>query len=118
MQIKIHAKGFDLTEAMKEHVERKLGYALDRFDEEGVLAQVTLEDVNGPRGGNDKHCRINLSGLGTKTELFNATERDLYVAIDAAAEKASRWAARATKRDKPAHPDPSGSATIRKPKGT
>lgn len=118
MQIRIHAKGFDLTPAMKDHVERKLTFALDRFSDEHVNLQVTLEDVNGPRGGNDKRCRIHVTGIAGANEVFEGTEGDLYVAIDTTAEKVSRWAARATKRSQPTHPDRARNETIRKPRTT
>jgi ribosome-associated translation inhibitor RaiA len=114
MQTTVHAKGFDLTAALREHAERHVETAVERIAPEGARATVTLEDVNGPRGGKDKICRIRLLGFGIKADAIEASADDMYVAIDLAAHKLGRWATHATKRAKPAFPDRTRRASIRK----
>jgi ribosomal subunit interface protein len=114
MQIQVHAKGFDLTAALKEHAEQRVEAAVDRLVKDGARARVTLEDVNGPRGGEDKRCRIQLTGFGVKAEPVDATSDDMYAAIDIACTKLGRWATHAAKRAKPAFPDKSRRGSIRK----
>lgn len=41
-----------------EHVDRRLHFALARFSVRIARVSVFLDDVNGPRGGVDKVCRI------------------------------------------------------------
>lgn len=114
MQIQVHAKGFDLTAPLKQHAEQRIETAVDRLAKDGARARVTLEDVNGPRGGKDKCCRIQLTGFGVKAEPVEATASDMYAAIDLASTKLGRWATHAMKRAKPAFPDKSRRASIRK----
>lgn len=121
MQLRVHAKGFDLTPALKAHVAEKLAHAIGRFEESVQRVQVNLEDVNGPKGGADKHCRIQIDvprAKAGKHAPIDATESDLYAAIDVASEKAARWLVHALKRAEPSFPDRKRAATIRKPKRT
>ena len=59
MQLRIHAHGIDLTEAIKRQANEKLDLALDRLESDVVSISVYLIDTNGPfLGGVDKACRI------------------------------------------------------------
>jgi len=51
---------------------------------------VRLADVNGPRGGVDKCCGIEVRVKGASTIAIDDTQADLYVAIDRAAERTGR----------------------------
>ena len=58
MRLQIRTKNFRLHDADRKEMERRLQFALGRFD--GRISQVTvgLADLNGPRGGTDKQCRL------------------------------------------------------------
>ena len=43
---------------LADHLDRRLHFALSRFSSRIARVTVFLEDVNGPRGGVDKACRI------------------------------------------------------------
>lgn len=90
MRVDIKTSGFDLTEGLREHTERRLRFALDwaRYD----LGKVTmrLSDINGPRGGNDKRCQIQIFLPHNRDVVIEDTESDLYVAIDRAVDRASQ----------------------------
>jgi ribosomal subunit interface protein len=94
MQIFVQTQGFDLTPGLREHVERRIHFALDRASESVRKVSVRLSDLNGPRGGEDKRCRIQVVVPGAADVLIDATEPDLYVAIDRAADRAGRTLAR------------------------
>lgn len=100
MQIFIQTQGFDLSPGLREHVERRIHFALDRASESVRKVSVRLSDVNGPRGGEDKRCRIQLGLPGAADVLIDATELDLYVAIDRAADRAGRTLARQLARQR------------------
>ena len=49
-----------------------------------------LSDINGPRNGPDKSCRLQVSLVGLPDVVVDDIESDLYVAIDRAANRAGR----------------------------
>lgn len=98
MQFDIRAHGFELTEGLREHAVRRLGFALDwaRYDVNKV--SVRLSDINGPRGGNDKRCQVRVSLPRVRAVVIEDTDADLYVAIDRAIDRAERSVARRLER--------------------
>ena len=102
MQIEIQARNFPLTQAMRGHVERRLGFALSTRHEHIQRILVRLSDINGPRGGHDKCCHIQVALPQLADVIVEDTESNLYAAIDRAADRASRTVARklARQRDK------------------
>ncbi len=90
MQINIQARNFTLTNAISGHVKRRLGFALSSRDEYIQRIKVLLSDINGPRGGADKRCHIQVVLPQLADVVIEDTEVDLYVAIDRAVDRASR----------------------------
>ena len=92
MNIAIQSNGLVLTESLRAYVHRRLqtslGWAMTR------RLAVWLSDINGPRGGRDKRCKIQISLDHGKTVVIEDTEEDMYAAIDRAAERADRALAR------------------------
>lgn len=92
MNIAIQSNGLVLTESLRAYVYRRLetalGWALTR------RMAVWLSDINGPRGGRDKRCKIQISLDHGKTVVIEDTEEDMYATIDRAAERADRALAR------------------------
>ena len=100
MNIHIQARGFALTDSLREHVERRLRFALGWADDRLRQVSVRLSDENGPRGGEDKRCRIQIAFSGAPGMVIDDTEADLYVAIDRAADRAGRSVARRLERQR------------------
>lgn len=100
MQIFIQARGFDLTPGLKEHVERRIHFALAWASQHVGKVSVRLSDLNGPRGGEDKRCSIQVAVPGAADVLIEDTEPDLYAAIDRAADRAGRTLARQVARQR------------------
>ncbi len=98
MRIDIRANGFVLTEALRDHAARRLRFALTRSDEHVRWVAVHLGDINGPRGGRDKRCRIRVMLKGRPDVVIDDVETDLYAAIDRAANRAGRSVARCVAR--------------------
>jgi putative sigma-54 modulation protein len=97
MQIEIQARNFSVTRALREHIERRLKFALSTCYRNVKRIMVRLSDVNGPRGGNDKRCHLELFLPGQAVVIQN-TESDLYVAVNRAASRAGRTAMRQLRR--------------------
>ena len=94
MQIQIRARDFSLTEALQSHAERRLHFALSSFDEHVQRVVMRLSDINGPRGGADKRCQLQVILNGMPDIIIEDTEADLYVAIRRATDRARRTLAR------------------------
>ncbi|MBV1776509.1 HPF/RaiA family ribosome-associated protein [Burkholderiaceae bacterium DAT-1] len=90
MKTDIKARNFPLTEALLQHVERRLNFALGRLDTHIHKVTVRLSDINGPRGGIDKHCHIQVSLHHLPDVIIEDREADLFNAINRASERASR----------------------------
>lgn len=62
--------------------------------------RVSLMDQNGPRGGLDKRCRIEVDGGREPEVVTEETHADLHAAINRATERTGRSFARALERVK------------------
>jgi len=85
MRIEISASGFRVTPELREYVLRRLHFKLGRFSERIDLARVKIVEVNGPRGGVDLHCRIQVFGADVDGLVTSALAANLRSAIDEAA---------------------------------
>src|SRR5690349_19560107 len=94
----LYTPDFRLTGPIELRVIDGVGAALGRLRDSVTAAVVRLRDVNGPRGGIDKACRIVVRLRGRGTSVAEAVDRDLYAAIDAAAAKLGRSVRRHLRR--------------------
>ncbi len=100
MKIDIQARGFALTEALRQHCERRLRFAIGTSGSRLNGISVRLRDVNGPKGGVDKRCTIRAALPGTTPVFITQDETDVYAAIDRAADRAARTLSRQLKRSR------------------
>jgi putative sigma-54 modulation protein len=90
MQIDIQSRNFDLTNALRSYAERRLRFALTCAGTRIQRIIVRLSDINGPRGGEDKRCQLQVVLAGLPDVVVEDTEASLYFAIDRAADRAGR----------------------------
>lgn len=100
MRIEIQANGFKLTDGLREHTERRLQFAMSWAVHDVRKVVVRLSDINGPRGGNDKRCYIQIPLPRQPDVVIEDTESDLYLAIDRAVARAERSVARQLERQR------------------
>ena len=98
MRVDIKTSGIDLTDDLREHAERRLEFALDRAHHDISNVTVRLSDINGPRGGFDKRCQIQIPLPHHRGVVIEETDSDLYVAIDRAASRAGNTLGRQLSR--------------------
>ena len=98
MKTEIRAKGINQPQDFQEHVERRVALELSRFSEKLSGIIVWLEDVNGPKGGVDKHCRVKVSGPGVGPIVAEGRDTDMASAISRAIATAGRAASRSLRR--------------------
>jgi ribosomal subunit interface protein len=96
----ILARGIALTEAIHDYAQRRLKAALGRYRHALASVHVRLHDVNGPRGGIDKHCVVEVRGPALVPIFVRERDADLYVAIDRAAARVDRAVARRLGRNR------------------
>lgn len=90
MQIDIQALSFDLTDVLRRHLQRRLAFALSARDEHIHRITVRLTDINGPKGGKDMCCHIQVSLGGLPDVVVKDTQADIQTAIDRAADRVGR----------------------------
>ena len=100
MQIELRTKGVRVGPELRAAVERRLGFALDRFEQRIVRVVVRVEDLNGPRGGEDKLCRIDVHLRGSGTLRVRARADAVVPAVHMAADRAGHALARWVQRER------------------
>ena len=98
MRIDIKGSGFPITTALMDHTERRLRFALTRSSDRILRVAVLVGDSNGPRGGEDKFCRIQIHLKDAPQVLIEDIGAELYAVIDRAAERAGRNVAKRVDR--------------------
>jgi len=81
----------------------RLQFVLRRIQWLVPRATVRLSDVNGPRGGVDKRCQVELDTDGNGKVVITAVSRDWRSAIDSALSRAARALLRIWQRGR-SHP--------------
>ena len=94
MQVDIQARDFTLTEALRTYIDRRIEFALSNRNNIIHQVKIMLSDINGPRGGSDKRCHIQLVLPKLSNVVIEDTESDLYIAIDRAGRTVARRLAR------------------------
>lgn len=77
-------RGIDPSDALRRHVELAVVQHLGRFAPDVSSVVVRIDDVNGPRGGLDKHCRV--VALGELSATHSQRGSDAYAAVVSAIE--------------------------------
>ncbi len=81
----------DLTERRVRFTLRRLGWLVPR-------AEVQMSDVNGPRGGVDKRCQVELRTDGAGYVVVTSVAKDWRTALDQALARAARFLMRLWRR--------------------
>ena len=99
MEIEIRGRDFPFTEALADHARRRLAFAFSRFSASVRRVVLRLEDLNGPRGGEDMMCRIVLQLSQGGTVMTEDRGADAYAVITRAADRSGRRLARLLGRE-------------------
>jgi len=98
-----------LPEGFEDLVRNRLAFALDRFASRVRSITVRMDDVNGPRGGADKRCRVLVHVRGLPEIFVEDLASDAQESLDCAVHKARAAIARSIQRQRsnhgPAAPD-------------
>ena len=106
MRIHVKALGFQTGAVLERHVLRRVQAALSHVAGQLGRVVVRILDANGPRGGLDKTCSIQLATPGRPVLVVSAVADDYYAAVDLASRRVGRAASRMLQR-RPYGPAPS-----------
>jgi len=90
MHLQVNGLNISLTETLLAHVDKRFRFALDRIEDQITRVSVRLGDNNGPRGGDDKHCKVIVTLRNGGTVILSERGESFYNVIDRASEKTKR----------------------------
>ena len=83
---------------LREVAQRRMRFVFRRMDWLIPKATVQLSDVNGPRGGIDKRCQVEIRSDVAGTVVVASVARDWRTALDQALARALRFILRDWRR--------------------
>jgi putative sigma-54 modulation protein len=97
MKLSLRVRGATADKELTEQVRNRAAVALGRFSDRVNSVVVRLDDMNGPKGGIDKRCTVEVTGsFGQR--LSEARDQSFGVAVDRAFAVVQRSVVRAVKR--------------------
>ena len=106
MKIDIRTQGVAVTDALQEHIERCVNFGLDWAQQDVNRVVISLSDINGPRGGNDKRCHLRIPLSRMRDVVIEEVAADLQAAIAHAVDRASGSLERRLSRQREFGPTP------------
>lgn len=90
MELNLRALHLPVPQPLEEHVRSRLDFALGHFSGQIRRVDVRLADLNGPRGGVDKRCRVSVALQHGGELVAESTDERLASAVDQAAHRMAR----------------------------
>jgi putative sigma-54 modulation protein len=86
VEISIETSGLCLSrtemENFRGHIRQRVEETFSRIKRRITHVSVHLADVNGPRGGYDKHCMVKVSLGGATAALAQGSDRNLFALVN------------------------------------
>ena len=98
MKLEIRRQGVEVSDEVQAHIERRLLFALGRFSPRIQRVAVYLADLNGPKGGVDKRCRLVARLLRSGVVTVEDRGAELTALIDRASDRLARTVQRKLER--------------------
>jgi hypothetical protein len=98
MQVIFESRDSDGAQ-MRDLSVQRVRFALRRLTAMVPRAKVQFSDVNGPRGGVDKRCQVELSTDAAGTVVIASLARDWRTALDRSLGRATRVLKRSLQRN-------------------
>jgi putative sigma-54 modulation protein len=84
MIIEVRFQGVELSDELRDLAVRRVHTHIGPHEREVKYVTVRLSDVNGPKGGVDKECRVTIGGPRIGVRVLSERSVDLRAAIDLA----------------------------------
>jgi putative sigma-54 modulation protein len=92
MRLAIQSQHLDLDADHRQQIERRVGFALSRLTQHIRSVDIHLCDLNGPRGGLDKRCRVMVHLDRGPAVIVEDVDSELGELIDRTIARAARSA--------------------------
>lgn len=89
MAITVSGRKMNVTPAIKDYVDEKIGRALEVFDSAAMDAEVVLRTEKNPAISLNAICEVTVNAKGAVIRVAEPAE-DMYAAIDLASDKVAR----------------------------
>lgn len=86
--LEIRSRGNCPSASLRRFAERRIAFALDRLPDLRRVV-ISMADVNGPKGGNDKFCRL-IAEFGVTTLIVEDVQPTWQLAIARAIRRLAR----------------------------
>lgn len=90
MKLNIHARKVQLSESARKYIEQRASFAFSRTRHVINSLSVTVTDINGPRGGKDKQCKIMIRADALPDIVVTEKQSSLGASINRALSRASQ----------------------------
>jgi len=90
MQVQIESSHLGEANGLRATLERRVRYVFRRMYYKVQQIRISLRDINGPRGGLDKQCRLTLKLEGHGKLVVTAQAHSDSLALDNALKRASQ----------------------------
>lgn len=97
MQIIFESRDNDGAQ-LRDLVVERVRFSLRRLDALMPRARVQFTDINGPRGGIDKRCQVEIKTDAVGSVVITSLARDWRTALDRALSRATRVLVRTAQR--------------------
>ncbi len=98
MEMTIQTQGFKLTRSLEQFIRYQIIKALRCCSDNVERVVVRLKDINGPKGGEDKHCYVEIKLARKPMLVITKTHGDMYHSVRQTTKKAARTALRQLKK--------------------
>ena len=83
MKVLMRGIHLSLTDSLRDYANRHLVEPISRYmEDEASEIEIALVDINGPKGGVDKECRVTVRIAGMSAIHVTETAETLFQAID------------------------------------
>lgn len=87
MQININSTDISIDAQLKKRLTQQFQFLCSKHDDSISRISLTLSDVNGPKGGNDKQCKVVVFLIGREEVVITERQSTLQRAIDRALQR-------------------------------
>jgi hypothetical protein len=94
MELRLTAHGIELSDELRRFIERRARFGVGRLAARVRSMAIRLKDVNGPRGGVDQMCDVEVDLGLAKPVIIRERRANVFSAVAFAMDRAGRAARR------------------------